>query len=94
MARGLQESTQSVDVELLPLLVVAHQRVFRKQYQDTPPRRLDLADRIDLVCRARDDAEARLLSCSSPQAREGDEEQQQHPGREEDKRVWNSFTVP
>lgn len=82
MVLSLQETGQSVDIELLPFLVVSYFKIVRQVLNDASRSnvRLDQADRVQLLCRARDDAEA-LLSAQKGEA-----------NAHKDERVWNGFT--
>lgn len=87
MVRGLQETGQSVDIELLQVLIVTYHKAFRKQFDKTPVQlvHLDQVERVELLCRARDHAEAWLHK------RFGNREKKSSHGHE--KTVRNAYTV-
>lgn len=62
MIRGLQETGQSVDIELLRPLVIAYSDIFHQKFKGRSKNRVRMTqeDRVTLICRARDEAEVLL----------------------------------
>lgn len=85
MVRSLQETSQSVDIELLQPFVISYFKAFRQQLDETPRRetQMDQVERVELLCFARDNAEALLHE------QKGEEKSQAG-----ETKVWNGFSVP
>lgn len=84
MVRSLQETGQSVDIELLQHFVIAYTKAFRREFKEIPPDgvQMNQVERVELLCRARDDAEDFLR-----EQKGGDK------SSEGDKKVWNGYTA-
>lgn len=85
MVCSLQETSQTVDIELLPSFVIAYFQAFREQFGEMPQGRIQMneVERVGLLCLARDNAEALVRERKGgPKLQVGG------------KKVWSGFAVP